>query len=227
MPSDDSWTHHATADLARLRQAGRNRPGSIRLGQAERYVDRLASPNGDLEPKWRDYLRRFVNAFRGRPAQISPEPETGAGAGASTSDPPSWTEQARQFAPHMLRVARQLDELDAALVANPRNDVFRRLFYGGRLEQTKSFHEEATTALQKAVAAGEERVAQHDFDQRVRTAPAPAQPTLPNLVAQAAQADVERQRAGLPNGQQPAQPLARPGLTRAASTPTPKKAARL
>lgn len=226
MPSDDSWTRYAAADLDRLRGSGRNRPGSIRLGQAERYVDRLASPDGDLEPKWRDYLRRFVNAFRGRPAQNQPEPETATGTGAP-SDPPSWTEQARQFAPHMLRVARQLDELNAALVANPRNDAFRRLFYGGRLELTQRFHEEATKALQKAVVAGEEHVAQHDFDQRVRTTPAPAQPTLPNLIAQAAQADVERQRAGLPNGQQPAQPPARPGLTRAASAPTPKKAVRL
>ncbi|MFI7602646.1 hypothetical protein [Actinoplanes sp. NPDC049681] len=219
MPSDDSWTRHAMADLARLREPGRDRPGSVRLGQAERYVNRLAAPDGDLEPKWRDYLRRLVNAFRSRPAFVGDE----AAAEAAPASTPSWTDRAREFAPHMLAQARQLDELNAALVANPRNDAFRRLFYGGRLEQTKRFHEEATKALKKAVEAGEQQVAQHAFQQRIRAVPSPAQAPRPDLVARAASADAERRHAGHPDGQQLP---ARPYLARSASLPAPKKPVR-
>ncbi|MGC4896932.1 hypothetical protein [Micromonospora sp. DT31] len=222
---------YVAADFDRLRESGsQSRPSSIRLGQAERYVDRLASPDGNLEPKWRDYLRRFVHLFRPKrepmataptgglatsspameyhgPAMSSPALNSQArGHPGAAAQPLSWTERARQYAPQMLQEARQLDQLDAALVANPQNDAFRRLFYGGRLERTKHFHEDTTRSLEKAIHKGEERVAQQAFDQPVPAGPAPAQPrtpTLPSLIAEAAKGDFERQRAAPRNGRQP------------------------
>ncbi|MEV4637743.1 hypothetical protein AB0J80_10355 [Actinoplanes sp. NPDC049548] len=220
---DESWTRYATADLDRLRRPGPDRPGSIRTAQAERYVAGLAAPGDAPGPKWRDYLRRFVeivNLARGRVAPVAAQPASDAPA------EPSWADRAKEFAPHLLPLARQLDELNAALTPNRGNDSFRRLFSNGKLELTKLFHEEATRALQKAVDRGEQQIAQQAFDRRVQAGPAPQpqppSPTLPSLIAQAAHGNVEQQRA-VPRT---AAPSARPALQRSTSAPASARRAR-